>query len=327
MQRRLGYAQWRVSERAGDRLVGIAGLQPLDGGPEVELTYALEPSSVGRRLRHRGRRRRARVRLHRGRARACRRHREARERGVGARAARSSACARWARPSTGAGRGPSSRLTAAAWRAEQAAARPPLLTERLELRRFAAADLEPLLAVFGDAAVMRYVGAERRPLDRDGVAALLASAEAHWSAHGFGPLAVVERADRAPGRRGRPAAARGRPGRRARLHAGARRLGSRLRDRGGARRPALGVRRPAPAARRRRRRPRQPRLAARARQARHDAAGHARLLRRPHGGVRAVPRRLAGAGRPRAGAPLTRRLPPARAARRPRRPGASILAG
>ena len=48
MQRRLGYAQWRVSERAGDRLVGIAGLQPLDGGPEVELTYALEPSLWGR---------------------------------------------------------------------------------------------------------------------------------------------------------------------------------------------------------------------------------------------------------------------------------------
>ena len=47
MQRRLGYAQWRVSERAGDRLVGIAGLQPLDGGPDVELTYALEPSSWG----------------------------------------------------------------------------------------------------------------------------------------------------------------------------------------------------------------------------------------------------------------------------------------
>ena len=47
MQRRLGYAQWRVSERAGDRLVGIAGLQPLDGGPEVEITFALEPSCWG----------------------------------------------------------------------------------------------------------------------------------------------------------------------------------------------------------------------------------------------------------------------------------------
>ena len=55
-------------------------------------------------------------------------------------------------------------VAAAAWRAEQAAALPPLVTERLELRRFAAADLEPLLAVFGDADVMRYVGAERRPL-------------------------------------------------------------------------------------------------------------------------------------------------------------------
>ena len=34
-------------ERESGRLVGIAGLQPLDGGPDVELTYALEPSSWG----------------------------------------------------------------------------------------------------------------------------------------------------------------------------------------------------------------------------------------------------------------------------------------
>jgi ribosomal-protein-alanine N-acetyltransferase len=46
MQRRLGYAQWLVSERAGGRPVGIVGLQPL--GQEVELTYALETSAWGR---------------------------------------------------------------------------------------------------------------------------------------------------------------------------------------------------------------------------------------------------------------------------------------
>ena len=49
---------------------------------------------------------------------------------------------------------------------ERTAARPPLVTERLVLRRFAGADLGPLLGVFGDAEVMRFVGAERRPLDR-----------------------------------------------------------------------------------------------------------------------------------------------------------------
>ena len=65
-------------------------------------------------------------------------------------------------------------VAAADWRAEQAAAMPPLTTERLELRRFTAADLEPLLAVFGDAEVMRYVGAERRPLRRGQVSALMA---------------------------------------------------------------------------------------------------------------------------------------------------------
>jgi RimJ/RimL family protein N-acetyltransferase len=84
-------------------------------------------------------------------------------------------------------------VTAADWSAERAAAAPPLLTERLELRRFAAGDLEPLLAVFGDAAVMRYVGEERRPLDRAGVAALMTAAGAHWSEYGYGLLAIVER--------------------------------------------------------------------------------------------------------------------------------------
>jgi RimJ/RimL family protein N-acetyltransferase len=84
-------------------------------------------------------------------------------------------------------------VAAADWRAEQAAAHPPLTTERLELRRFTAADLEPLLAVFGDAAVMRHVGAERRPLRRSQVSALLSRTAADWSEHGFGLLAVTER--------------------------------------------------------------------------------------------------------------------------------------
>jgi ribosomal-protein-alanine N-acetyltransferase len=83
-------------------------------------------------------------------------------------------------------------LAAADWRGEQAAARPPLRTERLELRRFAGADLGPLLVAFGDPHVMRFVGAERQPLTGDGVKVLMRTADGHWSDHGFGLLAVVE---------------------------------------------------------------------------------------------------------------------------------------
>ena len=194
MQRRLGYAQWRVSERAGDRLVGIAGLQPLDGGPEVELTYALEPSLWGRGLRDRGRQRRRSPTASRRPGSSAWSASPSRRTGVRgrpaqARDARRSALAeywgtRWAKYA----------VAAAGWRAEQAAARPPLVTERLELRRFTAADLEPLLAVFGDAEVMRYVGAERRPLTADEVRGLLTARRRTGREHGFGPLAVVERA-------------------------------------------------------------------------------------------------------------------------------------
>ena len=193
MQRRLGYAQWRVGERAGDRLVGIAGLQPLDGGPEVELTYAIEPSQWARGYATEA-----------GAAAIAYGFEEAGlERVVGIARPENKASAAVLRK---LGMRPLGRaeywgtrwekyaLTAAGWRAEQAAARPPLVTERLELRRFTAADLEPLLAVFGDPAVMRYVGVERRPLTADEVRGLLTSAEEHWARHGFGTLAVVERA-------------------------------------------------------------------------------------------------------------------------------------
>ena len=161
MQRRLGYAQWRVSERAGDRLVGIAGLQPLDGGPDVEITYALEPSGWG-----------AGYATEAGAAALEFAFTEAGlESVVGIAKPENAASLRvleklglrplgeaeywgktWAKYE----------VTAADWRAERAAATPPLVTERLELRRFTAADLEPLLDVFGDPEVMRYVG-ERAP--------------------------------------------------------------------------------------------------------------------------------------------------------------------
>jgi RimJ/RimL family protein N-acetyltransferase len=192
MQRRLGYAQWRVSERAGDRLVGIAGLQPLEGGPDVELTYALEPSAWG-----------AGYATEAGAAALEFGFEEAGLDRVVAIAKPENAASMRVLVKLGMRRLGEAEywgktwilhgLAAADWRAERAAASPPLATERLDLRRFTPSDLEPLLDVFGDPEVMRYVGAERRPLDRRGVASLLASAESQWQRQGFGLLAVVER--------------------------------------------------------------------------------------------------------------------------------------
>jgi RimJ/RimL family protein N-acetyltransferase len=84
-------------------------------------------------------------------------------------------------------------IAAADWRGEQTAARPPLHSERLELRRFSGADLGPLLVAFGDPQVMRFIGAERKPLTGDGVKVLMRTADGHWADHGFGLLAVVDR--------------------------------------------------------------------------------------------------------------------------------------
>ncbi len=192
MQRRLGYAPWRVGERAGDRLVGIAGLQPLDGGPEVELTYALEPSSWGRGyaieagaaalaygFEEAGLERIVAIAREENRG-SVGVLRKLGLRPLGAAEYWGTTWAKYALP-------------APAWREERAAATPPLRTERLELRRLAAADLEPLLEVFGDPEVMRFVGAERAPLDAAQLAASQATAERHWALHGYGPLAVAER--------------------------------------------------------------------------------------------------------------------------------------
>ena len=49
LQERVGYSAWAVCERASDRTVGLCGLKPLDGGPEVELVYRM-----GRAVRGRG---------------------------------------------------------------------------------------------------------------------------------------------------------------------------------------------------------------------------------------------------------------------------------
>jgi len=191
MQRRLGYGQWRVAERDSGRLVGIAGLQPLDGGPEVELTYALAPAAWGRGLATEA-----------GAAALRYAFEEAglehvvgiarRENGASLTVLRKlglrplGEAEYWGRPWE------KYALAAADWRVEQAAARPPLVTERLELRRFAGADLGPLLTVFGDPRVMRFVGAERRPLTGNAIRTLMRTADGHWADHGFGLLAVVD---------------------------------------------------------------------------------------------------------------------------------------
>jgi [ribosomal protein S5]-alanine N-acetyltransferase len=192
MQRRLGYAQWRVAERATGRLVGIAGLQPLDGGPDVELTYALVPEAWGRGYATEA---------------------AAAALGFGLGELGLERVLGIARPENGASRAVLRKLglrslgradywgktwekfelAAADWRAESESARPPLATGRLELRRFASPDLGPLLVVFGDPAVMRFVGSERRPLSGEALRVLMRSADGHWSRHGFGLLAVVER--------------------------------------------------------------------------------------------------------------------------------------
>ena len=50
-QAALGYSLWAVEERAGGRLIGDCGLQPLERrGPEIELGYDLHPDAWGRGL-------------------------------------------------------------------------------------------------------------------------------------------------------------------------------------------------------------------------------------------------------------------------------------
>jgi ribosomal-protein-alanine N-acetyltransferase len=192
MHRRLGYAQWRLSERATGRLVGIAGLQPLDGGPEVEVTYALAPAAWGRGFATEAAT--ASLRYAFGEAGLDRVVGIAkRDNGASIAVLRKAGLRAlgeaeyWGKPWE------KYEIAVADWRAEQETARPPLHTERLELRRFAGADLGSLLVVFGDPQVMRFVGSERKPLTGDAVKVLMRTAGGHWSLHGFGLLAVVER--------------------------------------------------------------------------------------------------------------------------------------
>jgi RimJ/RimL family protein N-acetyltransferase len=47
-QRRYGFAMWGMAERESGALVGICGLQMLEGGPEVEVGWHVHPAVRGR---------------------------------------------------------------------------------------------------------------------------------------------------------------------------------------------------------------------------------------------------------------------------------------
>ena len=64
-------------------------------------------------------------------------------------------------------------------------------TERLRLRRFSGGDVDTLASWLADPEFTRYLGGVR---DRAGSEEMLARMEAHWAEHGFGPLAVTDRA-------------------------------------------------------------------------------------------------------------------------------------
>ena len=64
-------------------------------------------------------------------------------------------------------------------------------TERLRLRRFEPADADELSRWFVDAEFVRHLPGLRT---RDDAVAMLERIDAHWDEHGFGALAVEERA-------------------------------------------------------------------------------------------------------------------------------------
>jgi len=66
----------------------------------------------------------------------------------------------------------------------------PILTERLVLRRWCAADEEAMVAINRDPEVTRYLN---RPIDAAAVRSFLSASSAHWARHGFGPWALEGR--------------------------------------------------------------------------------------------------------------------------------------
>jgi RimJ/RimL family protein N-acetyltransferase len=68
---------------------------------------------------------------------------------------------------------------------------PVLETERLRLREWREADLAPLAAFYGDAAVARFLST---PRDLADVWRFMAARAGHWSLRGYGPWALEEKA-------------------------------------------------------------------------------------------------------------------------------------
>jgi ribosomal-protein-alanine N-acetyltransferase len=66
-------------------------------------------------------------------------------------------------------------------------------TERLLLRPWRADDLAPLLRLYNDPRVLRYISGGRR-LRRERIIGMLAHALRQWRAHGFGPWIAIDRA-------------------------------------------------------------------------------------------------------------------------------------
>ncbi len=72
-----------------------------------------------------------------------------------------------------------------------------IITPRLRLRGWTAADAEPMAAINSDPEVTRHLN---RAVDREAVAAFLGRAIAAWAAHGFGWYAVESREAGSAGR-------------------------------------------------------------------------------------------------------------------------------
>lgn len=69
---------------------------------------------------------------------------------------------------------------------------PLLLTERLALRPLGAVDLDDMLAVYGDADAMRWVG-DGRPITGDACREWIDKTAANFAARGYGMCALVDR--------------------------------------------------------------------------------------------------------------------------------------
>lgn len=67
-------------------------------------------------------------------------------------------------------------------------------TARLRLRQFTHADFTDLARIVADPEVMKYLGSVPGPISAAEAEAFLRSMMAHWSRHGFGRWAVVEKA-------------------------------------------------------------------------------------------------------------------------------------